>query len=142
MMPAQRVDERAVPHEGVFIDMTTEMHELVDEIHARGHAHEQPSDIWAHEKTQHHSQRNRHQDENNQRIWRGNRDAPILGITEPHFLVSEKLMMIERMPLIDRAQPGRCMMNLCTAHSKIFVNKKVSGSVSHSSQVTLWMCAT
>jgi len=34
------------------------------------------------------------------------------------------------------------MMNLCTAHSKIFVNKKVSGSVNHSSHVTLWMCAT
>jgi hypothetical protein len=37
---------------------------------------------------------------------------------------------------------GRCMMKRCTAHSKILVNRNVSGRVSHSSQLTLWMWAT
>jgi hypothetical protein len=45
MMPPQRIDEGAVPHEPIFFDVTAEMHEFVDEIHARGHAHEKPTDI-------------------------------------------------------------------------------------------------
>src|SRR5215469_4106480 len=64
----------------------------------------QPSDIWRRNEAQHHGQRNRHQDEDHQRIGRENRDAPILGIAEAHFLVGEKLMMIERMSLVNRAQ--------------------------------------
>ena len=87
VMPAQRVDERAVPHEPVFVDMTTQMHELIDEIHARGHAHEQPSDIWRRDKAQQRGHRNRHQDKNNQRIGREDRDAPILGVAKPHSSV-------------------------------------------------------
>ena len=46
----------------------------------------------------------RHQDEDHQRIGREQRDPPILVIAKAHLLVAEKLMMIERMPLIDRAQ--------------------------------------
>ena len=104
-MPAQGVDERAVPHEPVFVDMATKMHELVNQIHARGCAHEQPTDIWRGYNTQHQSDRNRHQDENHQRIGRENRHPPIFGIAESHFLIGEKLMMIEGMALIDRPQP-------------------------------------
>ena len=45
VMAAQRVDERAVAHEPVLVDVAAEVHELVDQVHARGHAHEQPADV-------------------------------------------------------------------------------------------------
>ena len=48
--------------------------------------------------------RQRHQDEHDQRIGREHRHAPILVVAETHLIVGEELVMIERVPLIDRAQ--------------------------------------
>ena len=45
MVAAQRIDEGAVAHEPILINVAAEVHELIDKIHARGHAHEQPTDI-------------------------------------------------------------------------------------------------
>src|SRR5215216_4674548 len=45
VVPAQYVDERAVADEPVLLDMTGKVHELVYEIHASRHAHEQPTHI-------------------------------------------------------------------------------------------------
>ena len=36
VMAAQRVDERAIAHEGILVDVAAKVHELVDQIHARG----------------------------------------------------------------------------------------------------------
>ncbi len=48
--------------------------------------------------------RNRHQREHHQRVRREHGDAPVLVVAEAHFLVAEELMVVERVPLIDRAQ--------------------------------------
>ena len=80
------------------------MHELVDQIHAGGDAHEQPADIRREDKAENGGGRDRHQGEHHQRIGRKYGDAPILVVAEAHFLVAEELMMIERVPLVDRAQ--------------------------------------
>src|ERR1700719_2238262 len=44
VMTPQRVHERTIAHEPAFLHMAAEVPELVDEIHARRHAHEQPAD--------------------------------------------------------------------------------------------------
>ncbi len=84
--------------------MTAEVHELVDQIHAGGDAHEQPADIRREHRAENEGGRNRHQREHHQRVRRKHGDAPVLVVAEAHFVVAEELMMIERVPLIDRAQ--------------------------------------
>src|SRR6516225_7190621 len=84
--------------------MTAEMHELVDEIHACRHAHEQPANVWCQKKAKHCGHRNRYQNEDDQGIRRKYRYTPILIVTKSHFIVSEKLMVIERVTFVDGAQ--------------------------------------
>src|SRR5262245_239639 len=103
-MAAQGVDEGTIAHEPVLVDVTAEVHEFVDEIHAGGYAHEQPADIWRKYEPEDDGHRQRHENEHDQRIGREHRHAPILVIAETHLVVGEKLMMIERVSLIDRAQ--------------------------------------
>ena len=83
----------------------------------------------------------RHQNENDEGIRWKHGHAPILRSRKRISVVGEKLMMIERVPLIDRAQAfmltGRWIMYLCTAHSNTFVKRKASGTVSHSIHDTL-----
>ncbi len=105
VVPAQGVHERAVAHEGVLLDVAAEVHELVDEIHAGGHAHEQPAHVGREQEAQHHGGRDRHQDEDDQRIGRKHGDAPVLVVAEAHLVVGEELVVVERVALIDRAQP-------------------------------------
>src|ERR1700733_3379737 len=103
MVPPQRVDERAIAHEGVFIDMAAKVHEFVDQKHACGRRHKQPADIGREQSAEYCGQRNRHQDENDQRVGREQGHAPVLVIAKAHLVIREKLMVIERMPLVDRA---------------------------------------
>ena len=97
--------------------------------------------LGANKKPEHDRDRDRHQDEDDQRIGREEGHAPILVVAEAHLIVGEELMVIEGVAIIDRAEPfdvmGRCMTYLCTAHSNKLVNRKVTGTVSHSSGVTL-----
>src|SRR5215472_9470165 len=104
MMATQRVDERAMAHEPVLVYMAAEIHELVDEIHAGRHAHEQPADIGRQQRAERGGRGQRHQDEDDQRVRRKHGDAPVLVVAEAHLIVGEELMMIERVTLIDRAQ--------------------------------------
>src|SRR5262249_50990441 len=93
-----------IAHEPVLVDVTAEVHEFVDEIHAGGYAHEQPADIRRKYEPEDDGHRQRHENEHDQRIRRKHRHAPILVIAETHLLIGEELMMVERVPLIDRAQ--------------------------------------
>jgi hypothetical protein len=65
-------------------------------------------------------------------------------VAEAHLLVGEELVVVERVALVDRAQPlmftGRCMTYFVHEPLEPFVNRNVMGIVSHSSGVTLWMC--
>src|SRR5580704_17008689 len=98
VMAPQRVDERAVLDEPAFVQVAAEMHELVDQIHAGGDAHEQPADIRREDEAESGGGRYRHQGEHDQCIGREYRHAPILVVAEAHFLVAEELMMIECVP--------------------------------------------
>ena len=89
VMAAQRIDEGTVAHEPVLVDMAAEVHELVDQIHAGGHAHEQPADIGRKQQAENDGHRNRHQDEHHQRIGREHRHAPVLVIAEAHLYLPQ-----------------------------------------------------
>ncbi len=104
VVTAQRVHEWEIAHEPVLVDVAAKMHELVDQVHARRHAHEQPADIRRQQQAEDRGHRDRHQDEHHQRIRRKHRHAPILVVAEAHFLVGEELVMVERVALVDRAQ--------------------------------------
>src|SRR5215831_10903585 len=103
-MAAQRVNEGAIAYEPVLVDVTAKMHELVDEIHAGRHAHEQPANIGREQKAENDGKRKRHQNEYDEGIRRKYGHTPILVIAESHLLVGKELMMIERMTLVDGAQ--------------------------------------
>ena len=45
MMPAQRIDERHMSDKRILIDVATEMHELVNQIHRCGRCNEEPTYI-------------------------------------------------------------------------------------------------
>ena len=51
-----------------------------------------------------HRGRDRHENEDDQRIGRKHGDAPILVVAEAHLVVGEELVVIERVALVDRAQ--------------------------------------
>jgi hypothetical protein len=48
--------------------------------------------------------RDRHQDEDDERIGREHGDAPVLVVAEAHLLVGEELVVVERVPLVDRPE--------------------------------------
>src|SRR4029079_19500759 len=75
------------------------------EIHAGGRAHEQPAHVWREDTAQHRSDRDGHKDEHDQRIRRKDGYPPVLVVTEAHLLIGEELMMVQRVALVDRAQP-------------------------------------
>ena len=80
------------------------MHELVDEVHAGRHAHEQPADIRREDRTENRRRRQRHENEDDQGIGREYGHPPVLVVAEPHLRVGKELMVVERVPLVDRAQ--------------------------------------
>ena len=45
VMTTDRVDERAVAHKSIFINMAAKMHEFIEEVDAGGGAHNQPPHI-------------------------------------------------------------------------------------------------
>jgi len=45
VMTPERIDEARMADEPVFIDVTAEMHEIVDQIHRRPGRNQQPADI-------------------------------------------------------------------------------------------------
>src|SRR5262249_34312281 len=102
--PPQRIDEGAIANEPIFLDVAAEMHELVDEIHAGRHAHKKPTDIRGKNVAEDDGHRQRHEDEDHERVGRKDGYPPVLVIAKPHFLVGKKLMMIEGMSFVDRAQ--------------------------------------
>ena len=88
------VDERAISYEPVFIYVTTEMHELVNEVHARRGTHQQPPDVRRNEIAQDHATGSRHQDKDYECIRWKDGDPPIHLVPEPHLTVGEELVMI------------------------------------------------
>src|SRR6516162_6974801 len=69
------------------------------------HAHEEPTHIGTENAPKHDREGQRDHDEHDQRLRRKKRDPPILVIAEAHLIVSEELMVIERVPLVHGAQP-------------------------------------
>ena len=46
MMAPQRVHEGTVTHKPILVQVTAEVHTLIDEVHAGRRAHHQHADVW------------------------------------------------------------------------------------------------
>ena len=104
MMSPYGVDQRHIAHKPVLVNMAAKMHEFIGDVDSGRRTHKQPRNIGREHVIEHQRSGDRDQYEYHQGVGREKCNAPVIGISEAHLAVREKLMVLQRVSFIDRPE--------------------------------------
>ena len=104
VVAADGVDERRVAHEPVVAHMAAIVEGLVNEVLPDNRDHQDVAGVRVHRGAERERERRAHAHEGEEGAPREEDDAPFAGRAYGHLVVGEVLVVLARVPVIDRAQ--------------------------------------